>query len=86
MQRCRTDIQQVTLEAKQFPGKVRELEHFKNDDDSNDGKYGVEEINEKNREIIRHADPNAPRTPDQGSRLKTRAATPQRPIPRIRRQ
>src|SRR5882762_4629022 len=48
-------------EAKQWPGKVRELEHFEKDE-TGEGKYGVEEKNAKNREIIRHVDPNAPRT------------------------
>ena len=46
-------------------------------DESAEGKYGVEEKNEKNREITRRTDPNAPRTPDQA--LSTKSSSRQRP-------
>ena len=59
-------------------GKVRELEHFEKDEAS-EGKYGVEEKNEKNREIIRRTDPNAPGTPDQA--LSTRGPRANGPSP-----
>jgi subtilisin-like proprotein convertase family protein len=51
-------------EKKPFGGKIRELERFEKEE-TGEGKYGIEEVNEKNREIIHHQDPNAPRTPDQ---------------------
>ena len=67
------------VEAKKFSGKIRELEHFEKDDDSNEGKYGVEEKNDKNREITRHTDPNAPRTPDEA--LSTKNSRGNAPAP-----
>ena len=65
-------------EAKQGAGKVRELERFEKDETS-EGKYGVEEKNEKNREIIRRTDASAPRTPDQA--LSTKNSGGNRPSP-----
>jgi subtilisin-like proprotein convertase family protein len=52
------------VSGKKFSGKVREREFFEKGD-SDLGKFGVTEKNEKNREITRRSDPNAPRTPDQ---------------------
>jgi len=54
-------------EMKMGPGKIRELERFEKDEVA-DGKYGVEEKNDKNREVMRRLDLNAPRTPDQHAR------------------
>jgi len=65
-------------EFKEWAGKVRELESFEKDETS-EGKYGVEEKNEKNREIIRRHDPSAPRTPDQA--LSTKNARGNAPAP-----
>jgi subtilisin-like proprotein convertase family protein len=65
------------VETKQTPGKIRELEHFEKDDAI--GKYGVEEINEKNREILRNVDLGAPRTADQA--LSTKSARGDAPAP-----
>jgi subtilisin-like proprotein convertase family protein len=70
-------------EPKQGTGKVRELERFEKDETS-EGKYGVEEKNEKNREIIRRHDASAPRTPDQALSSKSprgNAPSPNPPNP-----
>ena len=70
-------------EAKQGTGKVRELERFEKDE-TGEGKYGVEEKNEKNREIIRRTDASAPRTPDQALSSKSpriNAPSPNPPNP-----
>lgn len=64
--------------AKQWAGKVRELEPFDKDETS-EGKYGVQEKNEKNREIMRRTDASAPRTPDQA--LSTTNSGGNRPSP-----
>ena len=68
------------VEAKPFSGKVRELEHFEKDE-SAQGKYGVEEINEKNREITRRDDPNAPRTADEALSTKNSRGNAPSPNP-----
>jgi subtilisin-like proprotein convertase family protein len=64
--------------TKKWAGKVRELEHFEKDEAA-EGKYDVEEINEKNREITRRTDANAPRTADQA--LSTKNSRGNAPAP-----